>query len=372
MMNNVELPEKIKIQIERFCKEYGLSEEKKKKLIEKMKQLYQDSLYEPGEAIGCVAAQSISEPATQMTMRSYTLASLVGSITKVVQGLPRLIEIFDLRRTFDKSMTIYLKDKYNNKTSAERIANEIREKKIKDIIKGYSINLVQQQIELEFEHIDDARKFKEVLSKYGETMKKEKTVIIKVKKSLAADLKMLRKLKDRILDLKVGGISGIKKVVVTKIGNDWVIQTTGSNLKDILKCDFVDPTRTTTDDIHQIYEVFGIEAARNAILREAKETLDEQGLYVDIRHIMLVADVMTKDGKPKPTGRYGIAGEKPSVLARANFEETKKHLRNAAVFGEIDELKGTIENIMIGQLVPIGTGMVKLVVDLEKFRKAKK
>lgn len=370
MMN--ELPKSIVEKIEKFCRERGITGEKKKKLEEKVKRLYESSLYEPGEAIGCVAAQSISEPATQMTMRSYTLASLVGSLTKVVQGLPRLIEIFDLRRTFDKSMTIYLKDRYNNKTSAERIANEIREKKIKDVIREYSINLVQQQLELEFEHIDDAKRFKEILSKYGETIRKEKTVIIKIRKSAVADLKAIRKLKDRILEMKVGGISGIKKVVVTKVGNDWVIQTTGSNLREILKCDFVDPSRTTTDDIYQIYDVFGIEAARNAILREAKATLDEQGLYVDIRHLMLVADIMTKDGVPKPIGRYGIAGEKPSVLARANFEETKKHLRNAAIYGEVDELRGTIENVIIGQLIPMGTGMVELVADLEKFRKSSK
>ncbi|MCD6381427.1 MAG: DNA-directed RNA polymerase subunit A'' [Candidatus Aenigmarchaeota archaeon] len=368
----IELPEKLKEKVEKISKERGLNEEEKQKLLEKAKEVYLNSLYEPGEAIGPVAAQSISEPATQMTMRSYTLASLVGSITKVVQGLPRLIEIFDLRRTFDKSMTIYLKEKYNNKTSAERIANEIRERKIKDIVKGYSIDLVQQQIEREFDHLDDAKKFKEILSKYGETIRREKAVTIKVKKSSIIDLQTLKKLKDKILESKVGGISGIKRVVVTTIGNDWVIQTTGSNLKDVLKLEFIDPSRTTTDDIHQIYDVLGIEAARNAILREAKATLDEQGLYVDVRHIMLVADMMTKDGAPKPIGRYGIAGEKPSVLARANFEETKKHLRDAAVYGEVDELRGAIENIMIGQLAPIGTGMVKLIVDLEKFKKKKK
>ncbi len=366
MMN--EIPKKILEGFEKYCKKKGITGERKKELFERFKRVYERSLYEPGEAIGTVAAQSISEPATQMTMRSYTLASLVGSLTKVVQGLPRLIEIFGLRKTFDKSMTIYLKEKVS-KEKAEKIADEIREKKIRDLIKGYSINLMQQQIELEFEHIDDARRLKEVLGKYGEVVRKEKTLIIKSTKT--KDLKSMRKFKDKIINLRVGGISGIKKVVVTKIGDEWVIQTTGSNLKDVLKNEYVDPSRTTTDDIMQIYEVFGIEAARNAILREAKQTLDEQGLYVDVRHIMLVADVMTKDGAPKAVGRYGVAGEKISVLARANFEETKKHLRDAAVKGETDELRGTIENIMIGQLAPIGTGMVELTMDLSKYKKSK-
>jgi DNA-directed RNA polymerase subunit A" len=147
-----------------------------------------------------------------------------------------------------------------------------------------------------------------------------------------------------------------------------MLKTTGSNLGAVLEDERIDEVRTTTDDIEQVYDVLGIEAARNCILREAKNTLGEQGLDVDVRHLMLVADVMCVDGKPKPIGRYGVAGEKPSVLAKANFEETKKHLSTAAYAGKTDKLVGLVENVMIGQLVPVGTGSVDIVVDAEKMK----
>jgi DNA-directed RNA polymerase subunit A" len=209
----------------------------------------------------------------------------------------------------------------------------------------------------------------EKMKKLGKVMKKGKKLILKPEN---VDIKTLRKLKQKVLSTRISGIDGIKNVIVVKEGNNWVIQTTGSNLKAILSDPRVDIKRTTTDDIYQIYETLGIEAARNAILREAKSTLDEQGLDVDIRHLMLVADIMCVDGKPKPIGRYGIAGEKPSVLARANFEETKKHLRNAAIRGRIDHLRGIFENVMLNRVVPVGTGMVEIKLDIEKLKQLKK
>ena len=180
------------------------------------------------------------------------------------------------------------------------------------------------------------------------------------------------KIKAKLLNLHVAGIKGIDDVIVIKEGEDWIIQTAGSNLKKILKMPEVDLTKTKTNDIHQVYDVLGIEAARNVILLESKETLDEQGLEVDIRHLTLLADTMSFDGEVKAIGRYGISGKKGSVLAKANFEETKKHLVNASFYGETDNLYGVIENILVGQVSPIGTGMVELGVDLKKLQESVK
>jgi len=361
------MPKKILSDFEKFCKEKNITGGKKEELMEKLREIYDKSSYEVGEAIGVIAAQSISEPSTQMSMRSYTMASMVGGLTKVVQGLPRVIEIFDLRKTFDKSMTIYLKEKYNSKTSAERIANDIKEKTIGDVIKSHSIDLLNMQIELEFGNLPISKEeLKEILSKFGDVSRRENKFTIKPKK---LGIKGLRKLRNKILSLRIAGISDIKKVIVTRDFNDWIIETVGSNLKAVLDDERVDEVRTTTDDIDQIYDVLGIEAARNAILREIKETLDKQGLDVDLRHLILVADIMTTDGVVRPIGRYGVSGRKPSVLAKANFEETKKHLTAASLFGKTDKLESTVENLMIGQIVPAGTGTVNLVVDTEKMKK---
>lgn len=360
---------KILESFEKYCKARGIEGRKKEELLEKVKKGLVRYSYEPGEAIGVVAAQSISEPATQMTMRSYTLASQSDRLSKVTQGLPRLIEIFDARKTFEKNMIIYLKPDYNTKEKAREIAGRIKSVKVQDIIVSDSIDLVEMQIELEMDSDRHKEKLKQLAAKYFKDMEvsfRASKVYIKPKEG---DVKLLRKVKNKLLKMHIDGVKGIENVVVVREGDDWVVQTAGTNLKKVLQIPEVDVKRTRTNDIHQTYEILGIEAARNVILQEAKETLDEQGLEVDIRHLMLLSDIMTFTGEVRDIGRYGVSGKKASVLARANFEETKRHLINASFYGEKDTMEGTIENILVGQLAPIGTGMIELTMDLSKMRK---
>ena len=145
-----------------------------------------------------------------------------------------------------------------------------------------------------------------------------------------------------------------------------------SNLAKVLKLPEVDPTRTTTNDIRQIAEVLGIEAARNAIINEIKGVLDEQGLDVDIRHIMLVADLMTHTGKILQTGRYGVIAGEESVLARAAFEITVQVLKRAAARGEEDRLMGVTENLIVGGRIPVGTGQIEVYMEAPKVHANKK
>jgi DNA-directed RNA polymerase subunit A" len=170
-------------------------------------------------------------------------------------------------------------------------------------------------------------------------------------------------LNEHIKVLTLKGVSGIKRAIVRrdKAKNEWVIYTQGSNLADILKIDGVCKKRTVTNDIVEIYNVLGVEAARKSIIHEALHTLNEQGLSVDTRHIMLVADMMTFDGKVEAIGRHGISGKKTSVLARAAFEITARHLLEAGLTGETDLLNGVAENIIVGQPVALGTGAIPLI-----------
>ncbi|MGC8975138.1 MAG: DNA-directed RNA polymerase subunit A'', partial [Thermoprotei archaeon] len=111
-----------------------------------------------------------------------------------------------------------------------------------------------------------------------------------------------------------------------------------------------------------------VEAAREALIREIKNTLNEQGLDVDLRHVMLVADIMTRSGSVRPIGRHGVVGEKPSILARAAFEVTVKNLFDASIRGETDNIVGVAENVIIGQLAPIGTALVELKMNPTKIK----
>jgi DNA-directed RNA polymerase beta' subunit len=169
-----------------------------------------------------------------------------------------------------------------------------------------------------------------------------------------------RKLLNKVTSHHVKGIPGIRRVLLTEEKGEWVIRTDGSNLPKVLDVLGIDPTRTTTNHIHEIAKTLGIEAARSVIMKEGMGVLEEQGLDVDIRHIMLAADIMTATGEVRQIGRHGVSGEKSSVLARAAFEITVPNIVEAAIKGESDPLKGVTENVIVGQSVPIGTGLVDL------------
>jgi DNA-directed RNA polymerase subunit A" len=176
--------------------------------------------------------------------------------------------------------------------------------------------------------------------------------------------KHLQALVEGIKGVRVKGIKDVERCIARmEKGEGYVIHSEGSNLLETLAVNGVDITRTTTNNIREIYAVLGVEAARNSIIKEAYDTLREQGLQVDIRHIMLVADIMCVYGDIRPIGRHGITGKKSSVLARAAFEIAAATLLTAGIKGEVDSLEGIAENIIVGQPVVTGTGEVALAYD---------
>ncbi len=199
--------------------------------------------------------------------------------------------------------------------------------------------------------------------------KDNENILIIKSTSKEDDLNNLYKLKEKLQDVYVNGIKGIKQVLPVKKGDEFIVVTAGSNLKDVFKLEFVNPDKTSTNDIFEIERILGIEAARQAIMDEVNKVIDEQGLNVDMRHIMLVSDIMTTSGTVLGVNRYGIVKEKPSVLARASFETPIKHIMNASQSGEVDYLRSVIENVMINQVVPVGTGLARLAVKVPSKKK---
>jgi DNA-directed RNA polymerase subunit A" len=193
--------------------------------------------------------------------------------------------------------------------------------------------------------------------------KKTRTIVIYTKGEV--DIKTLKSLREKIMNIRVGGVEDISNALVRKEGEDWIINTIGSNLEHIFSIKEVDETRSVTNSIYEMAKLLGIEAARGLIITEALKTLQEQGLDVDVRHVMLVGDIMTFTGEVKSIGRYGVAGAKSSILARAAFEETIKHLVKASIRNETDNFQGIFENVMVGQVIPSGTGMFDLIAKFE-------
>jgi DNA-directed RNA polymerase subunit A' len=343
-------------------KKAKLTKEAVDKAVKLTVEHYKRALMEPGEAVGIVAAQSIGEPGTQMTLRTFHYAGVREQ--NVTLGLPRLIEIVDARRTPSTPiMTIYLIPKYRkSKEQATKIARNIISTKLEDLIQTIyeSPDRTEIIIELNPTMMEDRGITVEELIKSinlpgCQISPTENGLIITPKKS-----EDIRKLVNKIPKVQVKGIPGIRRVLVTEEEGEWVIRTDGSNLSKVLEVYGVDPTRTVTNHVHEIAKTLGIEAARNALINEAMGVLEEQGLDVDIRHVMLVADIMTSTGEVRQIGRHGISGQKSSVLARAAFEITVPNIVEAAVKGESDPLRGVTENVIVGQSIPIGTGLVDL------------
>jgi len=365
------LPELVLDELEgsltRASKEKVITRKQLDDILETVKQAYINAIVEPGEAVGTVAAQSIGEPGTQMTLRTFHYAGVAE--LNVTLGLPRIIEIIDARRTPSTSlMTIYLTGKAaQDKNKARAFAREIEVTTVEDIASQTEVDFINMEFvvtldrsRMQQKELTPAR----VAASVREALKTETSVDgnkIRVKPE-PQTLSELRRTATKVKGVPLRGVKGINRVVVKMEGNEYVVYTEGSNFAEVLALSGVDQTRTTTNNINEIEEVLGVEAARNAIINEAVKTLEEQGLDVDVRHIMLVADMMTRDGEIKQVGRHGVSGEKASVLARASFEVTTKHLLDACIRGEVDKLDGIIENVIAGQPIPLGTGSVELVM----------
>ena len=340
-----------------------------KKILETVYKEYKEAAINPGESVGLIGAESIGEPGTQMTLNTFHFAGV--SELNVTTGLPRIIEIFDGRKTIQtKMMEIYLKKPYSKGKDLKEIAEKIKETKLDAFIEEISINIasLEMVMKLKKERMKLTGLTKDKIIKALEKAfkgfkfkdQKDNSLLVIVN-SKDVGLKELYKVKENLKKVFVSGVKGITQVLPVKRGDEFVIVTAGSNIKDILQFDFVDPERILSNDIYEMEAMFGIEVAREVIIREVMKVLEIQGINIDIRHIMLVADTMTMSGKVMGITRYGIVKEKPSVLARASFETPLKHLTNAALSGEVDYLNSVIENVMINQLVPVGTGLPGLV-----------
>ena len=368
-----DLPRSVVSELAKKLHGLKLSKKRLAEVLTRVSDKYGIHSIDANESAGIVSAQSIGEPGTQMTMRTFHYAGVAEM--NVTLGLPRLIEIVDARRVPSTPiMEIFIRSSHNDLEKMKRIATEIETTALEDVA-DIETDLVNMRV---VAYPDDHRmrsrgvtwaELEEKLKKLGEpqeirravgsTEKKVRAVVVEAGEP---SFKKLQRIVEQLRSTKIKGIDGIRRAIIRKRGGEeYVIYTEGSNLSKILELPYVDATRTTTNSIQEIYEVLGVEAARNAIINEAYNTLQEQGLTVDIRHIMLVSDMMTNDGDVKAIGRHGISGRKSSVLARAAFEITAHHLLRAAITGEVDYLDGVAENVIVGQPVTLGTGAVNLV-----------
>lgn len=331
-----------------------------------------------GEPVGMLAAQSIGEPGTQMILRTFHYAGIEATIA--TSGLPRIVELVDARKKPATPITyVYLDGgTKRNFSKAEAVAKRISEVRTSSIVKRVIENFSKGAIKLVLDkQAVDANELTpgQISQKISKKMciaahvDSDGDIIIRLN---TKNLKEIRTISVKVMKEVIQGIGGAGKAIIQKDrNNDFYIITAGSSIEEIINVDGVDRSKLYTNDVFAMNRLFGIEAARNTLANELKKTLSEQKIDVDDRHLLLVADAMTYSGTIKGVGRHGLSGQKNSVFAKAAYEETIKHLVNAAAFGEIDPMKGVTENILVGKQVPIGTGSVTLAIKKEDMKKAK-
>ncbi|MDP6864916.1 MAG: DNA-directed RNA polymerase subunit A'' [Candidatus Poseidoniaceae archaeon] len=338
---------------------------------------------DPFEAAGILTAQSIGEPGTQMTMRTFHYAGV--ATVNVTQGLPRIIEIVDARKVPDTpTMTIRLESPNSESaTAAQKLAAAIEITTTRNIA-DIETDVAQRRLVLKLKKgnlkqkamtgMEVKDKLERALRLYVEADKEKNPGTLTLIPGIQTEEDMktlaenppsyteLLQLEDKIKDLRLKGIPNIERANVQlddKTG-EYYLSTIGSNLRRISDMNGIDRSRTYTNNIIEIYDYLGIEAARQAIINELQATLDGARLEVDVRHLLMVSDVMTSEGEVRAIGRHGVSGTKHSILARAAFEVTVNHLLKAGIIGERDNLTGVAENIIVGQPISLGTGSVQL------------
>jgi len=334
---------------------------------------------DPGEAIGIVTAQSFGEASTQMVLRTFHMAGVAEM--QVTQGLPRIIEIFDARKTpSSPKMNIYLKKEFNNEKDAKVFAEKIKQVKLKEIASEINLDFGNKKIEIVIDKKGirqthtSVKKIVEKLNAGGFSVKEKGGTLILNASEFG--FKEIYKLKEKLKETIISGIKNIKQVLIVKEDRDFVVVTLGTNLKEIIEFKEVYRDKLISNDFYEVADVFGIEAARQLIIDEISDVLKSQGLDIDIRHLKLAADAMTNTGGVKGVTRMGIIAQKSSILARATFETPVRQFVNASIKGSGDRLSSVIENIILNQPVPIGTGLpgllVKVVGPLVKKEEDKK
>jgi len=392
-------------------------------IVLRIKTYYEKSLAHPGEMVGVVAAQSIGEPATQMTLNTFHLSG-ISEKSNVTRGVPRLNEILHLSKALKSpSLTVFLAERdRENREAADNVRKALMRTRVRDVVKTARIMYDPSLfVEILAENPTPIKHWKlqleinpEEMHERGVTMEDLHVAISKglggkledVRVSttdtnadqLLVDLflltngevahdetgnaiRLLRDLETLVTEkVVVRGVRGIQHCVLRKVPpsmkrvdqefkkmEEYVVDTVGTNLLEVCGQPGVDSTRTYSNHILEVFQVLGIDAARNAIIQELVEVFEDS--YINYHHLSLLADKMTCRGRPVSVDRHGVNKSDASALAKASFEETDTMLLRAAQHGELDTVTGVTANIMFGQPIPGGTGMSQILLDEAMFEK---
>ena len=429
-------------------------------LLETIAINYKRAIIAPGEMVGMIAAQSIGEPTTQMTLNTFHFAG-VASKSNVTRGVPRIEEILSLSsEPKNPSLTVYLKpEDETDREKAQSIMYMLEHTKMQELVSSMEICFDPDDLNTLINDdktvMEEYRAFENMMSECAEISlsddanEKSKWIIrmemipeVMLEKNITMDdinftlknsygddisciysdynadklifrirmnnilkqsaskaakkpkvssldqsdqIYLLKNFQDQLLkNIVIRGIKKINKVILRKInGQDnvveksgaykkqdiWVLDTVGTNMMDVLALDYIDAKRTFSNDIIEIYEIFGIEAARQTIYNELAEVIEFDGTYINYHHLCLLCDRMTFTNKMISIFRHGINNDNIGPIAKASFEETPEMFLKAARHAELDIMRGVSANVMVGQQGLYGTSAFQVILDMEEMVK---
>lgn len=389
--------------VKRILCEYRLSSQAFEWAVDRIRSSFFKAIISAGEMVGTLAAQSIGEPATQMTLNTFHLAGVASTVTR---GVPRLKEIINAAQTIKTpSLTIYLKESIRGTVEgAKRAQQEIERCYLKDIllrseiiydptmkaIKAdedfiFAYGILDPTVytpespwmlRLELDRsamVDGGLNIRHVASIIEQRtqyrcMHSDDNAAAQIIRCQLPDAEdTLRKIEASIASIMIKGLPQIKRVFINEVGTgekkEYILQTEGTGLQDVLSHPLVDPSRTTSNDPLEVSRIFGIEAARTSILNEIRAVIESDGSYVNFRHLSILADIMTQRGIICGITRHGTNRGESGALMRCSFEETVEILLEAGATAEIDRCKGVVESVMLGKIAAIGTGITDLLID---------
>lgn len=407
-------------------------------IMSQIKKKYYSGIVSPGECVGVIAAQSIGEPATQMTLNTFHSSGTGNKM--VTAGIPRLKELINAAKTLKTpGMTIYLqenirfskKDAYIIKTQIEHTLlislvetteiiydpdyiNSIVEKdriwlniqtQIPDEDMPTAENLYPWLLRIIINRkmlLEKDISMKNISDKIYETLgddifemhsddnskelvfhlrmfKDEENLENETQEPLSGNVFFEINMIDILNSVSICGIPGVKKAFVSekpvdiygpdgdllKNQKEFVIETDGINMKDVINVFGIDPTKLTCNNPQEMAEMFGIEVARQTLMQEIRGVIEDGGTYINYRHLVLLCEIMTHKGQIMSITRHGINKTEAGPLMKCSFEQTVDILMDAAINGEKDNVTGVTEHLILGKVAPIGTGMMEILLDTE-------
>ena len=369
----------------------GVTKAQLDEFLERCVRKYSAKRIEPGSAVGAVGAQSIGEPGTQMTLKTFHFAGVASM--NVTLGVPRIKEIINAAKNISTPIITATLECDDNVKAARVVKGRVEKTTLGEVCKFIDvvfnpsacyvevcldpavISALQLDVTVESvrHSLITAPKLKlkaNTVLHAGENLihvlppdeeSKSKAAAAQGAAAYRRALFHLQTLRTAVPNVIVQGIPSVSRAVINDVGQGkYNLVVEGTNLQAVMGVEGVKGTHTTTNHVMEAERTLGIEAARFCIIKEINDTMKAHGMSIDARHSMLLADVMTYKGEVLGITRFGMAKMKDSVLMLASFEKTTDHLFDAALHGRTDTIDGVSECIIMGIPMPVGTGMFKL------------